>query len=260
MGHPGRCVCVPQPAGWGPKDPPTPKVGHQAARMQGSARGRCRHSLVACTCKAGSQLLQGAMGCVRTLTGAKVGLGTRSGGRQWARRAILLKLPGGSRWGVHLGIRWGWERSLHGGCHSGGRLYCGMLDRAHKVASRLSQELPSTSLLPLRGQKLSTERLRGHAGSGLRSGYHCASGGVGQLLQPLRGLLPDPVQHCSQELACPGLLPFSSNELSAECLRGRTGNSLCSGHHGPGGGVHQLLQPLRVQHLSPVNPRHLHMH
>ena len=78
-----------------------------------------------------------------------------------------------------------------------------MLDGAHKVASRLSQELPSTSLLPLRGRKLSTKHLRGCAGSGLRGGHHCTSGGVGQLLQPLRGLLPDPVKCCSQELACP---------------------------------------------------------
>ena len=153
----------------------------------------------------------------------------------------MLKLPGGSRWGVHLGVRWGWERGLHGGCHSGGRLDSGMLDRAHKVAGRLSQELPSTSLLPLRGRKLSTERLGGRAGSGLRSGHHCASGGVGQLLQPLRGLLPNPVKRCSQELACPGLLPFRGNELSAEHLGGCTGSGLCSGYHGPGGGVHQLL-------------------
>ena len=241
--------------------PLLPKVGRQAARTQGSARGHCCHSLVARACKAGSQLLQGAKGCARTLAGAKAGPGAGSGGRQWAGRAIPLKLPGGSRrWGVHLGIRWGWEHGLHGGCHSGGRLYCGMLDRAHKVASCLSQELPSTSLLPLRGRKLSTERLGGRAGSGLRSGHHCASGGVGQLLQPLRGLLPNPVKCCSQELACPGLLPFSGNKLSAECLRGRTGSGLCSGHHGPGGGVHQLLQPLRGQHLGPVNPRHRRTH
>ena len=157
---------------------------------------------------------------------------------------------------MHLGISWGWEHGLHGGCHSGGRLHCGMLDRAHKVVSCLSQELPSTSLLPLRGRKLSTKCLGGCAGSGLCGGHHCTSGGVGQLLQPLRGLLPHPVKRCSQELTCPGLLPFSGNELSTECLRGRTGSGLRGGHHSPGGGVHQLLQPLRGLRLSPVNPHH----
>ena len=34
--------------------PLLPKVGRQAARMQGSARGRCHHGLVARACKAGS--------------------------------------------------------------------------------------------------------------------------------------------------------------------------------------------------------------
>ena len=80
------------------------------------------------------------------------------------------------------------------------------------------------------------------------------------MLQPLRGLLPNPVKRCSQELACPGLLPFRGNELSAEHLGGCTGSGLCSGYHGPGGGVHQLLQPLRGQHLGPVNPRHRRTH
>ena len=80
------------------------------------------------------------------------------------------------------------------------------------------------------------------------------------MLQPLRGLLPNPVKRCSHELTCPGLLPFSGNELSTECLGGRTGSGLRGGHHGPGGGVHQLLQPLRGQHLGPVNLRHCRTH
>ena len=129
-----------------------------------------------------------------------------------------------------------------------------MLDRVHKVAGRRSQKLPCEGLLPLRGGRLSSERLGGRTGSGLRSGHHCASGSVGQLLQSLRGLLSHTVKCCSQEFPCPGLLPFGGSKLSLERLGRCTGSRLRGGYHGAGGGVHQLLQPLRGQRLGPVKP------
>ena len=97
---------------------------------------------------------------------------------------------------MHLGIRWGWKCGLHGGCNPEGRLPRRVLDRVHKVAGCRSQKLPCEGLLPLRGRRLSSERLGGRTGSGLHSGHHCSSGSVGQLLQPLRGQCLGPVKPC----------------------------------------------------------------